>query len=529
MSSIVLQAITALAVILFYYRFFRKSSSQNLPPGPKPLPLVGNIRDLPSGDVPEYKHWIKFKETYGPISSITVLGSTLVQVHDVQAARELLDHKSTKTSSRPSSDFAIDLCGFGVLLPTITYNSTFRLHRKLIHQQLGTKAIAGRFHEIQDIESRRFLLRVLNDPDNLTTHIKTEASAIILRITYGYCIEPEKADPLVGLIERMMDHFSAAFVPLSWPCDIFPILKHLPDNFPGASFKKTANKWRAVKDLAADTPYSFVENQLASGTSRPSYVGALIESTGRDTKDGRPSKVDEDAIKNTAAIIYGGGADTSVSTLTSFILAMIVFPDVQRKAQEEIDNVIGSARLPVFQDREKLPYVNALLQETLRWMPVVPVGTTHVADEDMSYNGYHIPKGAYLMPAIWWFLHDPQTYPDPEAFEPARYLEPRNEPDPGNHAFGYGRRICPGRYLAEDSLFITISRVLAAFDVRRAVDAQGKEIEVEIAATGGLISHPKKFAYDIKPRSAKHVDMIRSVEIDHPWEESDAGLLKGFP
>lgn len=541
--------ITALLLSSFlYYLLSRWKATRNLPPGPRSLPIVGNILDLPPSGMPEYQHWAKFRERYGPVSSLTVLGTTLVIIQCERAVQEILIKTSSKSSGRPHLHFANDMCGLGGLTPNLTHNSMHRLHRKLMHQTMGTKNLVQKFYGIQDVESRRFLLRVLDDPDNVIAHIKTyvadlliasgtgqarpglltcrsEASAIILRIAYGYSIEPHKVDPLVTLIERMMDNFSNAFVPMSWMVDILPFTEHLPSGFPGTSFKKKAQQWKEVTRMAAEIPYAFTVQQVSDAKNRESYVSALIDQGyDEEGQPWKPSREDEEAIKNSAAIIYGGGADTTVSTISSFVLAMMLYPNVQRRAQAEIDRVVGT-NLPEFEDRERLPYVRALVKETMRWLPVVPIGTTHMADEEITYDGYRIPKGAYLLPSIWWFLHDPQVHPNPSSFDPERFLEPRNEPDPANHAFGYGRRICPGRHLAEDSLFLTISRFLSVFRVKKAIDDKGAEIDVKVDVTPGLISHPVKFPFRIEPRSIQHAELIRSSEIEYPWEEGDSRHL----
>lgn len=349
-------------------------------------------------------------------------------------------------------------------------------------------------------------------------------------MTYGYTIEPQTADPLVLLIERIMHDISLAFMPLAWAVDFLPIIKYIPEGLPGASFKKTAREWKEIFRIVIETPYMFVRQQMAKGTNRPSYVSSLLKDCDNNGSNSGLDKDEENAVKHTAAVMYAAGADTTVSSISSFILAMTLFPAVQKKAKEEISAIIGVDRLPQFEDREKLPYINALVKETLRWIPVVPLALTHVADEEIKYGGFYIPKGTYLVPAVWWFLHDPQTYSDPASFDPDRYLEPRNEPDPASEAFGYGRRVCPGRYLADESIFLTISRLLAVFDITKAVDKHGKQIDPKIDpridVTPGLISRPLEFSYSIKPRSVNHVDLIRSIEADHPWEESDAGLLR---
>ncbi|RGP67286.1 o-methylsterigmatocystin oxidoreductase [Fusarium sporotrichioides] len=515
-------AVALAAIALYYFIYARKKNGLPLPPGPKPLPLIGNLFDLPLTGTAEYKHWTKHKDMYGPISYLNVLGTPMIILNDREAVHDLLDKRSIKSSSRPWAPFA-ELCGLGVLLPLIRYGDRFRYYRKLVHQQMGTRLTCLKFRETQHLESLRFLIRAIEQPQDIPKHIRTESGAIILRIIYGYNIEPHKVDPLVHLIEGMMINFSNAFIPLSWAVDILPSLNKLPEWFPGTSFKKTAKEWRKTTDKCLNIPYNFVLNEMSRGTNRPSYVSSLLSKTYK-SQDGKPTQFDIDAIKATATIMYGGGADTTVSTISSFILAMIAFPEVQKKAQAEIDAVTGGKRLPVFDDKEHMPYINALIKEAHRWIPVVPITTPHVTEEEMEYKGYRIPKGTYLVASTWWLLHDPEVYPNPLEFEPERYTV-RNEPDPGYYAFGYGRRICPGRYMAEDSIFMNVTRILAVFDIRKGLNDDGEEIDVVIDGTPGLISHPVDYAYRIIPRSLKHVEMVRAVERENPWEESDAHLL----
>jgi cytochrome P450 len=512
-----LLVLVGIAVAVLY---LRTKPRKNLPPGPKPLPIFGNIRDMPDGTIPEYQHWIKLKDLYGPISHVSIFGQPLIILHDRDAANTILEKTSTKTSGRPQFIFGNEMCGYNQILSFQPYGKTFKHHRKLVHQQLGTKATASRFRDVQDVESRRLLLRILESPENLSAHIKTEASAIILKITYGYNLEPHKSDPLALLIEQMMHNFSFAFVPMRWPVDVLPILRYFPESFPGMSFKRIARDWNANMRMVVDVPYAFARRQMAKQSHRPSYVSSLIKQY-----DGEVDKEGETAIKQTAAVMYAGGADTTVSSIRGFVLAMLLFPDVQKKAQQEIDTVVGTDRLPHFEDRDKLPYIDALIKETLRWIPVAPMGVVHTADEDIHYQEFVIPKGASFLPATWWFLHDPAIFSDPSSFDPDRYLEPRNEPDPKFASFGFGRRVCPGRFLADESLFISISRLLSAFDINKAVDGRGNDIEPEVSVTSGMIAHIHDYPYDIKPRNEKYADMIRQVQVEHPWEEGDAQFL----
>lgn len=126
----------------------------------------------------------------------------------------------------------------------------------------------------------------------------------------------------------------------------------------------------------------------------------------------------------------------------------------------------------------------------------------------------------------WWLSHDPQAYPDPMAFNPERFLGENPELDSKLYCFGFGRRICPGRVLADSSVWLTIAQSLAAFNIKKALDKDGKEIEPKVEFTPGIISHPVPFQCTIKPRSKEHEDLIRKVEVDYPWEESDAKALE---
>ncbi|KAF8882818.1 cytochrome P450 [Infundibulicybe gibba] len=143
-----------------------------------------------------------------------------------------------------------------------------------------------------------------------------------------------------------------------------------------------------------------------------------------------------------------------------------------------IDTVIGSKRLPEFTDRESLPYVNCVVQETLRWHPAIPLGIPHCTSDADTYNGMHIPKGALVVGNAWTMTHDPNTYHNPDSFDPSRFL-PKPEGSGELHPvgmFGFGRRICPGRYLAEASVWIGVATILSQLDISRALDENGKEV-----------------------------------------------------
>ena len=138
-----------------------------------------------------------------------------------------------------------------------------------------------------------------------------------------------------------------------------------------------------------------------------------------------------------------------------------------------------------------------------------------------------IPKGAYLLPALWWLLKNPDVYPRPEVFDPQRFLD-RDEPDPNLTAFGFGRRVCPGRHLADSNLYLSIVLTLSAFDIKKAVDEHGNDIPIVIRHEPGFVSHPKPFRFQITPRGPKQEALIRRLEAQNLWNDSEAHLLEGL-
>jgi fumagillin biosynthesis cytochrome P450 monooxygenase len=172
LSLVTQVCIVVLSTLLVCLKYHNKRAAK-LPPGPKGMPIIGNFLDLPCPGIPEFQHWLKHKDAYGPLSSVTVQGQTLVVIHDREAARFLLNKKANSTSSRPQLEFGHRMCGYGDLLVLQQYDRTYRLRRSLMHQQLGTKAAVASYQKIQQVEARRFLLRVLDTPEDLIQHTKT--------------------------------------------------------------------------------------------------------------------------------------------------------------------------------------------------------------------------------------------------------------------------------------------------------------------------------------------------------------------
>ncbi|KAK5634643.1 hypothetical protein RRF57_010356 [Xylaria bambusicola] len=458
----------------------------------------------------------------GPISSITVLGTTFVISNSPELTSELLEKRSVKYSSRPHLVFA-EANGWSQSVSLMKYDKAYRQRRKITHTLVGTKMNVAPYLPLQDVEVHRLLFRILQEPERFLEHIKTEAAAIILKLVYGYTVEPHNPDPLADLIDEAMGHFSATVAPGAWLVDSIPALKYIPEWMLGGGWKRIARDWHSVLRETVEKPLQFALQHITSGDQKRSFIKDFY-----DEKGASITPRDQEDLKWTALTLYGGGADTTVNTVSAFFLAMIMFPDVQQKAQDEIDRVVGTHRLPTFDDRENLPYVEALLTEAWRWHTVGPLGVPHASSAEDIVNGYRIPKGSVIVSNIWWFTHDPSVYTDPFVFNPERFIGPNPPPDPVDYTFGYGRRICPGRFIADSSVWLTIVRSLAVFNISKGLDENGREIEPTMKFTPGLISRPEDFKATIKPRSAQHEALIRQLEELHPWEESDAAEIRNM-
>ncbi|KAG9077390.1 hypothetical protein FRC06_008948 [Ceratobasidium sp. 370] len=187
---------------------------------------------------------------------------------------------------------------------------------------------------------------------------------------------------------------------------------------------------------------------------------------------------------------------------------MIHHPEVQAKAQAEIDRVIGTKRLPTFEDQPQLPYVDQIMKEVMRWQPVTPLAVPHTSTQEDVYREYRIPKGAIVIGNVWAMSRNEQVYPDPETFNPDRFSDPDV---PSVPAFGFGRRLCPGMHYAEASIFIAMASILAAYNIIPAKDDNGKDVLPSTeGAADSVVYHPQPFKCVFVPRSEAHRELILS-------------------
>ncbi|KAK0185483.1 cytochrome P450 [Armillaria mellea] len=467
------------------------------PPGPRGLPFIGNAFDMPTD-----KPWLilgRWGETYGDVCSATVFGQTFVILNSFETAVDLLDKRGSAYSERPHFTMGGDMVGWKSTLGLLPNGSVLRKQRKLMHSIFGAH-IVGKLHKVQEATALQLVRNLMDTPDKFDHHISRRIVSFILSITYGYEVE-EDGDALVAVVDRAMAEFSEVTVPGAFLVDQMPFLRFLPGWIPGMAFKSKARQWAKDLDDMVNLPYEFTERQKATGVEKTSFVSALLQD----------KSVTEHDLKWTASAIYGAAGETTTATIRAFLLTMVLFPGAQEKAHAELNDVLQGRRLPTHQDRDKLPYVNALCKEVMRFHPSVPLSVPHRTAQDDVYNDYLIPKDSIILPNIRKMTRDPAVYEDPEVFNPSRFLPGLGripERDPRSIIFGFGRRKCPGQYLADEIIFIICATVLSVFDISK---MDGSAPEPVLEPLNGTISHPAPFKCSITPRSSGAVDLIGAM------------------
>ncbi|KAF8893737.1 cytochrome P450 [Mucidula mucida] len=452
----------------------------------------------------EGKDWLIYADwghKYGGICSVSLMGQPLIIVNSADVMQEM-ERQGTVYSDRPRLEMGGELVGYSKTIVIMPYGAKFRTFRKHFSRVMGTTATLKQFLPMVEAEMKKFLTRSLTKPASLSDQLRKTSGSIIMKLAYGITVQ-EGEDPFVTLIEHANDNFNIATTPGKFMVDVIPLLRFVPAWIPGAGFKTLAKQWKKAFDDMVQVPYAFTRKMMVDGSAPVSYVSSSME------HEETLTAADIDDIKHVAASMYGAGADTTVSAQYAFFLAMLLNPDVQKKAQAEIDDVVGGDRLPTFNDREHLPYVNAVVTELLRWHNVAPLGVPHRALEDGVISGYFVPKGSIIITNLWQMLHDPEVYPDPMHFDPTRHLGKEVQRDPRHACFGFGRRVCPGLHLAEASVYILVAMSLAVFDVSPVIE-DGVPVLPTHENTDGTISHQKPFKCNLQPRSERAVALIRS-------------------
>ncbi|KAH9837060.1 cytochrome P450 [Rhodofomes roseus] len=489
------------AALAAFGLYVRRRRQPPLPPGPTPRWWSGNLHQLPSSH--PWKTYAEWGHLYGPVTSFRVHTTTTVVLNTLKAASDLFDSRSSIYSDRPVQWMYTELAGRRLTAFSILASHPwFKRYRKTMHSGLNPRPTRA-YRPIMQEHSRKMLLNFAVSPEQFVSHIRKNAASLILQISYGRTSE-DQIDYFVKVVEDAVATQAHLVRPGQWLVNTYPILRFIPSWFPFAEFKRVAAYYKEQYKRVDSLLYTWAKDQIKTGDYVESFVSLNLRPDGI-------SQEEDDILRWCSSALYAGASDTTVGILISFVLLMTLHPEVQRRAQEEVDRVC-EGRLPTWDDEPNMPYVGAMIKEVMRWNPVAPLGLPHVVTQDDMYEGYLIPKGVTVLANIWAIAHDETMYPSPFAFDPNRFLGPEPQFDPRKFVFGFGRRVCPGQHFAETSLFLNVSSLLAVFNIAKAVDEKGREIEPDVRWTSRLTSHAENFACNITVRSPELLESLARTD-----------------
>ncbi|KAF8837245.1 cytochrome P450 [Paxillus ammoniavirescens] len=503
----ILASVVAVDIIQRVLRSRRERNGLPLPPGPMSLPLLGNGFSVDTKEM--WKTYTEWNVTYGEVLYVRLLNQEFVILNSQSDAVELLEKRSQIYSDRPSIVTA-EPYGMECNLAFKRYGDHWRLFRRIFHQTFRADAALA-FRTMQLRRAHQMIVNMIDDPDQHASHYSTFAGAVAMSAVYDYEPNP-RDDPMVHLVDRFLQATAPAITAKRVALlTMFPFLLHIPDWLPGSSLKREA---RFACDCAikmVETPYQYAKRRMEA-SQQPAF-SMVSDHIARMQKFDEPYRSGyTTALKHASATAI---IESTSSTLRSFTLAMVENPRVWKRAQAEIDAVIGMDRLPDFGDRPSLPYVDAVLREILRWQPVGPLGIPHATSTSDTYKGFYIPKGATVIANVWAMSRDEARYPNAEQFIPERFLTAEGaltDDNPSSFIFGFGRRLCPGRHTADASLWASVATMLATLEFTLAKDAEGNDItfEPKYFFRGGT-RHPETFPCRIMPRSHISKEYLQRV------------------
>ncbi|KAF7187805.1 Cytochrome P450 monooxygenase [Pseudocercospora fuligena] len=385
-----------------------KNTTLPLPPGPSGLPILGNTLQIPKEHAwRQYLSWIK---EYGPVVHLSIAGKTFILLGSAAAATDLLNKKSLITSDRPRMIMANDLVTKDMHILLRPYTAMYRLHQRMQAPVLSVAvANSERYAKIYELKSLQLLHNLLQGGPvvDFRKHLETANLGVIYALVYGMNVDTGIEEVVLETIKTQRE-FNRVTLPGAYLVDTLPFLNYLPTFLA---------PWKREAERIYNQESTLYLKNLQSSLSSPGWNFAKHFSQSNESK--QMSQVE---LAYSLGILTNAGFDTTTMVMEWFIVALINHPSCLQKAQKALDEVVGHARLPNLSDREKLPYITALVEEVLRWRNIMIAGFPHVATEDLSYQGHHIPKDSILIPHMWAIDHDPKVFSDPDSFIPERII-----------------------------------------------------------------------------------------------------------
>ncbi|XP_062328257.1 cytochrome P450 2M1-like [Osmerus eperlanus] len=469
-----------------------KQTSGRLPPGPPPVPLLGNLLQMDMKA--PYKFYVEMSKQYGSVFTVWLGPTPVVVISGYQALREAFVNQGDEFSGRATYPLIMKITkGFGVLVAsghrwkvmrrfTLSTLKNFGMGRRSIEERVQEEAMCL----VQSFSLLGELTKI-----HLKDHLCYSVANVICSIVFGHRYEQD--DPNFTLIYKAMDnYFSILNRPIGVLYNTFPkIVGCLPgshqDMFRTLDQARQYVRGEAdkrLKTMDPSNPQDFIE----------AFLAEILKN-----KDFPDSEFHYENLLSNTWNLFAAGTETTSSTLRQCFLMMIKFPHVQERVQKEIDEVVGSSRIPRMDDRSKMPYTDAVIHEVQRFMDLAPTSVPHKVMRDTEFHNYLIPEGTMVLPLLSSALSDPELFKNPQEFDPENFLDEDGsfKNNEAFLAFGMGKRVCPGEGLARVELFLFFTSLLQRFTFVGTVPPEEIDITSKCATFG---RHPPNYECFIKPR-----------------------------
>ncbi|XP_024109734.3 cytochrome P450 2C9 isoform X1 [Pongo abelii] len=456
--------VLCLSCLLLLSLWRQSSGKGKLPPGPTPLPVIGNILQIDIKDIS--KSLTNLSKVYGPVFTVYFGLEPMVVLHGYEAVKEALIDLGEEFSGRghfPLAERANR--GFGIIFSN---GKRWKEIRRFSLMTLRNFGLGKRSIEDRVQEEARCLVEELRktkaSPCDPTFILGCAPCNVICSIIFHKRFD-YKDQQFLNLMEKLNENVKILSSPWIQICNNFsPII----DYFPG-----THNK--LLKNIAFIKSYileKVKEHQESMDVSNPQdFIDCFLMKMEKE-KHNQPSEFTIESLENTAADLFGAGTETTSTTLRYALLLLLKHPEVTAKVQEEIERVIGRNRSPCMQDKSHMPYTDAVVHEVQRYIDLLPTSLPHAVTCDIKFRNYLIPKGTTILISLTSVLHDNKEFPNPEMFDPRHFLDEGGNFKKSNYfmPFSAGKRICVGEALARMELFLFLTSILQNFNLKSLVD-----------------------------------------------------------
>ncbi|KIM31146.1 hypothetical protein M408DRAFT_327438 [Serendipita vermifera MAFF 305830] len=482
-------AIFTASVVALHLRKSNRKPGPETFPGPKPDFLLGNIRQFPRSHWKDvFKAW---KDEYGDVVHLGMPGTSILILNRWEDAEELLAKRANIWSGRPPNRLVNELMDFNWSILQIQPSHPFYEMRKVFRKVLGPNAV-GDYDRLIEGASQELVKDLASFSGDPLALLQDSIGKVIVTISYGEDLWRKQGKQLVQTNMDGIDLVAHVFAGV-WLVNFIPITRFLPSWFPGLTFPTVGKRGRDIFQKIRYSPFGAVKDAIDRGEADFSVISKYIEDP----------EISQEFLRDATAMMYFAAVDTTSTGLINFIYHMLMFPDVQKKVQKELDDVIGRGNAPNMASIQTAKYLKATWQESLRLLPPVATSVPHFSQSEDHWKGVYIPKGTLILSNISWMLRDPRLWgEDSTDFKPERFLpefNPRaNElKDVESSVFGFGRRICPGRYLAERNGIVYAAAILSAYDI---VPPSGGPIPTSVEFTPGQFLRPLNLNVHFAPR-----------------------------